>query len=140
MRTAITNLSKAAFKHIESELYYYQDTLKEITRLQREIMFDKGPVDESGIRSLEVGRPTERIATRLLSHKRLRNLEEMVAAIEYAFNALSEDHQKVIRTKYWSKKRLNWDDVSVQCSMHRNTAMKLRKDVVYLIAEKIGWI
>jgi RinA family phage transcriptional activator len=134
------NLSKAAFKHIESELYYYHDTLKEIDKLRKEIMFGKSMEDESGIRSSEVGRPTERIATRLLTHKRLRNLEEMAEAIVSAYNALSEDHQKVIQTKYWSRKRLSWDDISIQLSMHRNTAMKLRKDVVYLVAEKIGWI
>ncbi|MEK5065905.1 transcriptional regulator [Cytobacillus sp. FSL R5-0596] len=132
-------LSKAAFKHIESEIYYYEDTLKEINRLKKEIMFDKGPVDESGVRSPEVGRPTERIATRLLTHKRLRNLEEITEAIQSAYSALSMDHQKVIHAKYWSKKRLSWDDVAIQCNMHRNTAMKLRKDVVNLIAEKIGW-
>lgn len=138
MTTAV-KLKKATFKHIESELYYYHDTVKEIDKLRKQIMFDKGPEDESGIRSTEVGRPTERIATRLLTHKRLRNLEEMAEAIEYAFHSLSEDHQKVIKTKYWSKKRYNWDDVSIQCNMHRNTAMKLRKDVVSLIADKIGW-
>jgi RinA family phage transcriptional activator len=137
-----TSLSKAAFKHIESELYYYHDTLKEIDRLRKDIMFGNSSDDENtgGGRSSEPGRPTERIATRLLTHKRLRNLEEMAEAILSVYNALSEDHQKVIQTKYWSKKRLNWDDVSIQLTMHRNTAMKLRKDVVYLVAEKIGWI
>jgi RinA family phage transcriptional activator len=136
------SLSKAAFKHIESEIYYYNDTLKEIDRLRKEIMFGNDDEDENtgGGRSSIPGRPTERIATRLLTHKRLRNLEEMAEAIEYAFNALSEDHRKVIRIKYWSKKRLNWDDVSIQANMHRNTAMKLRKDFVFLIAEKIGWV
>lgn len=138
----MTVLSKPAFKHIESELYFYQDTLKEIDRLRKEIMFGNSSDDENigGGRTSEPGRPTERIATRLLTHKRLRNLEEMAEAIEYTYNALSVDHQKVIKTKYWSKKRLNWDDVSIQLNMHRNTAMKLRKDVVYLIADKIGWV
>lgn len=140
--TVANKLSKAAFKHIEAELYYYHDTMKEIERLRKEIMFSNSSDDENtgGGRSSIPGRPTERIATRLLTHKRLRNLEEMAEAISYSFNALSDDHRNVIKTKYWSRKRLNWDDVSTQLNMHRNTAMKLRKDVVYLIAEKIGWI
>lgn len=138
--TVVNQLSKAAFKHIESEIYSYHDTLKEIDRLRNEILFDKGIADESGIRSPDVGRPTERIATRLLTHKRLRNLEEITEAIESTYRTLSEDHQKVIKTKYWSRKRLNWEDVAIQCNMHRNTAMKLRKDAVYLIADKIGWM
>jgi len=64
----------------------------------------------------------------------------MAEAIQYAYNALTEDHRKLIQTKYWSRKKLNWDDVAIQLNMHRNTAMKLRRDVVYLIAEKIGLI
>lgn len=134
-------LSKAAFKHIEAELYCYHDTLKEIDRLRKEIMFGKSNDDENtgGGRSSTPGRPTERIATRLLTHKRLRNLEEMAEAIQYTYNALTNDHKKVIETKYWSRKRLSWDDVAIQCNMHRNTCYKLRRDVVYLIADKIGW-
>lgn len=137
-----SRLSRPAFKHIESEIYSYHDTLKEIERLRKEIMFGTNTDDENigGGRSSEPGRPTERIATRLLTHKRLRNMEEIVEAIDYAVHALSDDHQKLVKLKYWSRKRLSWDDLSIQLSMHRNTAMKLNRDVVYLIAEKIGWI
>jgi RinA family phage transcriptional activator len=135
-----TKIKKATFKHIESELYSYKDTIKEIKKLQNQILFGKGLQDESGIRGSEISRPTERIATRLLTHKTLRNLDEIVEAIDYAVNALTVDHRNVIHTKYWSGKRLSWDDVAIQLNMHRNTAMKLRKDVILLIADKIGWI
>lgn len=134
-------LSKAAFKHIEAELYSYHDTLKEIDRLRKEIMFCKSNDDENlgGGRSSVPGRPTERIATRLLTHKRLRNLEEMAEAIQYTYETLTDEHKKIIETKYWSRKRLSWDDVATQCNMHRNTCYKLRREVVYMIADKIGW-
>lgn len=135
-------LSRAAFKYIESELYSYHDTLKQIEKLRKQIIFESDFSDENigGGKSNIPGRPTERIATRLLTDKRLEKLEEMAEAIQYAYNALTEDHRKLIKTKYWSRKKLNWDDVAIQLNMHRNTAMKLRRDVVYLIAEKIGLI
>lgn len=135
-------LSRAAFRHIEAELYSYHDTLKQIDRLRKQIIFSNDNPDENigGGKSNLPGRPTERIATQLLTDKRLEKLEEMAGAIEYAYNALSDDHRKVIKTKYWSHKRLTWDDVATQLNMHRNTAMKLRRDVIYMIAEKIGWI
>ena len=137
-------LRKATFKHIESELYAYQDTLKEIKNLRMEIITGNKPPDENvgaGANSVRnPGRPTEQIATQLLTHKTLRNLEEITGAIEYAYNALSRDHQRLVETKYWSRKKLNWDDVAIQLNMHRNTALKLRKDVVMLIANKIGWM
>lgn len=136
-------IRKATFKHIESELYSYQDTKKEIDKLRQEILYGNSADDEndtSGKNSVRnVGRPTERIATRLVTDKQLRNHEEMVEAIEYVYDVSSEDHKKVIETKYWSRKNLTWQDVAIQLNMHRNTAMKLRKDVVLAVASKIGW-
>ena len=45
------------------------------------------------------------MATRLLTNKMLRNLEEMVEAVEYVYNRLSDDRKKVIELKYWNKDR-----------------------------------
>lgn len=138
----ITKIKKATFKHIESELYSYKETKKEIQRLRQEIMnpYDDDPDENIGSSGTSTpGRPTERMATRLLTHKTLRNLEEIIEAIDYAYNLVSEDHRRVINAKYWSGKRMNWDGVADEVNMHKNTAMKLRKDVVMLIADKIGW-
>ena len=138
-------LKRATFKHIESELYSYKDTQKEINKLRDEILhpFDEEQEDKTivaGSNSVRIpGRPTERIATRLLTHKTLRNLEEIAGAIETIYNLVSDDHRKVIHAKYWSGKQLNWDDVSIQTNMHRNTAMKLRREFILLVAGKIGW-
>jgi len=136
-----TKIKKATFKHIESELYNYEDTKKEIDRLRNEIMLGGSNQDENigGNRSAEPSRPTERIATRLLTHKTLRNLEEIAEAIEYVYAYLPDDHKNVIKTKYWLRQRLTWDDVAIKISMHRNTAMKLRREFILLVADKIGW-
>ena len=48
-------------------------------------------------------RTTELMAARLLTNKMLRNLEEMVEAVEYVYEQLPEEHKKVIRLKYWNK-------------------------------------
>ncbi|MCT1575684.1 transcriptional regulator [Oceanobacillus kimchii] len=138
------DIKKATFKHIESELYAYNETLKEIDRLRTEIMAGgKIEIDENtmgGANSVrEIGRPTERIATRLLTHKTLRNLEEIATAINDVYNMVSDDHRKVIRLKYWHDRRLDWNGVADMANMHRNTATKLRKEVILLIADKIGW-
>jgi RinA family phage transcriptional activator len=136
-------IRKATFKHIESELYSYQDTKKEMDRLRQQILYGSNNPDEndcSGKNSVRsIGRPTERIATRLVMDKQLRNHEEMIEAIDYVYDVSSEDHKKVIQTKYWSRKPLNWDDVATQLNMHRNTALKYRKEIVLAIASKVGW-
>ena len=89
-------LKRATFKYIESELYSYKDTLKEIDQLRDEILYGRNNDDENigGGRSSLPGKPTEQIATRLLTHKTLRNREEVANAISfnvslYEYNSLS---------------------------------------------------
>ena len=64
-------------------------------------------------------RTTEVMATRLLTNKMLRNLEEMVEAVEYVYNRLSDDRKKVIELKYWNKDRkLKMEQIASECHMH----------------------
>lgn len=133
-------LKRATFKYIESELYSYKDTLKEIERLRDEILYGSAEIDENvgGGRSTIPSKPTEQIATRLLTHKTLRNLEEVANAITDVYNLVSDDHRKVIELKYFKNPKLTWDDVAYQLKMHRNTAFKLRREVIHMIANKLG--
>lgn len=138
-------LKPATFKHIEAELYGYPDTKREIQKRREEIMypFDEEPEQINIVKGAnsvrEAGRPTERIATRLMMDKKLRNLEEIVEAIDDAFEQVSDDHRSVVRTAYWERRGLNWEQVADKCNMHRNTVRKYRNEFVYLVANKIGW-
>ena len=136
-----TKIKKATFKHIEAELYSYHDTKKEIARLREEIMYDTQQADENigGNRTLEVGRPTERIATRLLTHKTLRNLEEITEAIESVYNSLEKEQQDIVNMRYWAKPSKDWGYIADMCCMGRRTAFNYRAMIVMTIAEKIGW-
>ena len=136
-----TKIKKATFKHIEAELYSYHDTKKEIARLREEIMYDTQQLDGNigGNRTLEVGRPTERIATRLLTHKTLRNLEEITEAIESVYNSLEKEQQGIVNMRYWAKPGKDWDYIADTCMMGRRTAFNYREMIVLAIAEKIGW-
>lgn len=131
----------AAFKHIEAELYAFNDTKKEVRRLREEIIFGETNDDENvgGGRSSEPGRPTERIATRLTTNRRLRNLEEIEQAIESALNQVPGECQKTIKLKYWSNKRLSWEAIGEKVPCHRTTAIRYRRNFIELVAEKIGW-
>ena len=51
---------------------------------------------------------------------------------------VTDDHRKVIELKYFKNPSLTWDDVAYQLNMHRNTAFKLRREVIQLIANKLG--
>jgi RinA family phage transcriptional activator len=140
--TVATKLKKATFKHIESELYSYHDTLKEINNLRKDIMFTKENDDENigGGRSSFPSSPTEQIATRLATHKRLGQLEEVTHAIQKVYTGLPEDYQKLMRLKYWTRPQtLTWEGIADKIPVSRRTAFNMRDEVVWSIGEVLGW-
>lgn len=141
MTTAV-KIKKATFKHIESELYSYKDTLKEIEELRKNIMFCNENEDENigGSRSGFISDPTSRIGTRLVTHKRLGKLEEIVNSIEKVYTGLPEEYQKLVRLKYWTKPQtLTWDGIADKIPVSRRTAFNMRDEIINTIAEVLGW-
>lgn len=140
--TIANKLKKATFKHVESELYSYHDTLKEINRLRKDIMFTNENDDENigGGRNNLPSSPTERIATRLATHKRLTQLEEVTHAIQKVYTGLPEDYQKLVRLKYWTRPQtLTWEGIADKIPVSRRTAFNMRDEVVFAIGEVLGW-
>jgi RinA family phage transcriptional activator len=140
--TTAIKLKKATFKHIESELYSYKDTIREIVVLRNNIIFCKENDDENvgGGRSSLPSSPTERIGTMLASNKKLEHLEKIANAIEKVYTGLPEDYQKLIRLKYWTRPQtLTWEGIADKIPVSRRTAFNMRDEVVYTIAEVLGW-
>jgi RinA family phage transcriptional activator len=140
--TTATKLKKATFKHIESELYSYHDTLKEINNLRKNIMFCRESDDENigGGRSSVPSSPTERIATMLATDKRLNRLEEVTNAIEKVYTGLPDDYQKLVRLKYWTRPQtLTWEGIADKLYITSRQSMRWRDEIVYAIAEVLGW-
>lgn len=140
--TTASKLKKATFKHIESELFSYKDTLREIENLRKDIMFCKENDDENigGGRSSFVSSPTERIGTRLATHIKLTRLEEVANAIQKVYTGLPEDYQKLVRLKYWTRPQtLTWDGIAGKIPVSRRTAFNMRDEIVFAIGEVLGW-
>ena len=135
--------TKLAFKKAEAEWYNYHNTLKEIANLREEIMNPfKEFKDENvgGGRSNLPGSPTERIATRLTTHKQLNYLVEIVEAIENVYNALPDDYKKLVRLKYWNKKKqLTWDGIALELNVSKRQAMRWRDEIKLAPVEVLGW-
>lgn len=138
-------IKPATFRHIEAELYNHGETKQEIQRRREEIMnpFEEDPEQINIVKGAnsvrEPGRPTERMATRLLRDRKLRNLEEIVSAIDSAYKQVSDDHRLVVREGYWNRRGRTWGQVADSCYMHRNTVRKHRNEFVMLVAAKVGW-
>ncbi|PGS62253.1 transcriptional regulator, partial [Bacillus cereus] len=103
-----TKLKRATFKYIESELYGYRDTLREIAFLRKNLIYGSRNEDGNigGGRTNRRNHPTERIATACMMNKKLARLEELADAIEHIYQRVEPDKQKLIRLKYWTRPQL----------------------------------
>jgi RinA family phage transcriptional activator len=140
--TTATKLKKATFKHIESELYSYKDTLREIENLRKDIIFTKENDDENigGGRSSLPSSPTEQIGTRLATHKRLNQLEQISNAIENVYTGLPEDYRKLVQMKYFTKpQKYTWDGLADKLHVSKRQAMRWRDEIIHTVAEVLGW-
>lgn len=136
-----TKLKTGTFKHIESELYHYHETKKEIERLKNHILHaSPAPNRTGGSRSNTPGDPTGKTATLMMTHRKIEQLEQIVRAIDYVFNQLSKEKQELVRLKYWTKPQtLTWDGIALKLDVSRRTAINWRDGIVYAIAEILGW-
>lgn len=135
-------LKRGTFQHIESELYAYHDTRKEIVRLKNEILYGKGNEDENtgGGRSSLPSDPTAKTAIMLTSHKKLEQLQGIADAIDAIYNSMPKDKQRLIKIRYWTRPQtLTWDGVAQKLNVSTRQAMRWRDDVIHAIAIKIGW-
>jgi RinA family phage transcriptional activator len=135
-------LRKGTFQHVESELFAYHETRREILRLKNDILHGSASDDENvgGGRSNIPGDPTGKTAVLLTSHKRLEQLQAIVDAIESVVGCLEPDKQKLIKLRYWTRPQtLTWEGIANEVYVSRRTAMYWREEIVRMIAEKIGW-
>lgn len=132
-------ISDGAFKHVESELYAYPETKREIERIRDQIMYSrKGDINAS-IRG-STGDPTGSVATALVSNRTLDHLERVKSVIDDVMDALPDEKKQVINLWYWSRpRRLSWDGIADRLEISRRTALNWRKDIVHAIAIKMGW-
>jgi RinA family phage transcriptional activator len=131
-------LRKSTFRHIESELYCYHETKKEIERIRNDIMF-AGKVQQEGGRS-GISNPTAAVATRLVTDKRLQKLEEVTDAIDVVVGMLDEHRLKLLRLRYWTRPQLlTWDGIAREVNVSRRQAIYWREEIILAIAERIGW-
>jgi len=135
-------LRKGAFQHVESELYAYPETRREIVRLKAEIINGYREPDENigGGRSDRTGDPTGQTAVLLVTNRRLEQLERIADAIETVYNCLPAERQKLVRLKYWTKPQtLTWEGIARELHISSRQALRWRDQAVRVIGSRLGW-
>ena len=139
---ATVKLHKSTFQHVEAELYRYHETKKEIVRIKNDILYGTSPPDENvgGGRSNIPGDPTGKAGTLLASHRRLEQMERIVDAIESVYDRLPDVKRRLIELRYWARPQmLTWDGIAIELKTSRRQAIRWRDEIVFAIAELVGW-
>ncbi|SDJ76856.1 phage transcriptional activator, RinA family [Paenibacillus naphthalenovorans] len=109
---------------MESELYSFQDTQKEIVKIKNELLNDQ----------------SEQTVVKIMKHRMLEQMEHITDAIENVVGQLPQEKQKLIKLRYWTRPQLlTWDGVAIELDVGRATAIRWRDEIVIEIAKKIGW-
>lgn len=137
----VANVRKGTFQHIENEITDYFETKREIVRIKNDILHATPPPNRTGGgRGNLPSDPTGKTATLLVTHRQVEQMERVVEAIETVTEQLPEPKRKLIQLYYWTRPRtLTWDGIAMRLNVSRRTAINWRNEIVYAIADNIGW-
>lgn len=152
-------LKRATYRHIEAEIYAYNETLQAIRDLRADIIL-AGRQEELGAAAGGEGYVTskvERRATKLADSLLLREMERITGAIADAYARTKEEARRVIWVKY--RLAIDWQppveleaamegrnrfgmsarDMANVLNVDESTFHRYRTGFVYGVAERLGW-
>ena len=135
-------LKKGAFNHVESELFHYHETKREIERMKQDILLGTSSFDENvgGGKSNLPGDPTASKAIAMISNRQLEQMHRIVKAIEFIVEGLPDEKKKLVELKYWTRPQtLTWDGIAMRLNCSRRSALIWREEIVTAIGNHIGW-
>ena len=154
-------LKRAAYRHVEAEIYDYYKTLQAMDEYREDIILANGRQEAYG--AVVGGRYAgtsivERRATKLADSLLLREMERITKAIRDTYARAKEECRQVVWVKYglalegWQPpahiaaqmERRNRFDMSVPemaeiLAVDESTFHRYRTGFVYGVAERLGW-
>lgn len=129
----------AVFRHIEHELYNYDQTKKALEESRLSIIHQTpGGQAGGGGSNKEPGDPTGSKAIKLLSTPTLLHMERVVHAIDTALKMLNDDHRALFELKY--RQGLGWQEVCQEMPCSERTYFRLRRRLVVTVGVNLGVI
>lgn len=135
------NITREAWKIIEIKIRRYPENKAEYEEVVNCIMNNKRESDGQP-KGTDIGNPTERLAIKLAEEPRLQRLKREIEAVEYVYNNLKPDHQKVIRVRFWSYRYQNmcYFDMERSTSYSETQMRRIVKSFIRKVGEKLGEI
>jgi RinA family phage transcriptional activator len=133
-------LRKEIRRYIETELQDYENTKREYELVQQDIVNQSGTLDGQP-RGTDISQPTERKAIKLVTNKRLAQLERTIKAIERVITNLPEEKFKLVRLKYWTSPQILTDEgIAQQIGCSRSTYYEWKDGILIALAKQMGLI
>lgn len=137
MKPRYSTLEKVNFNLIESELYHYHHTKKMYKQLEDDIINGSGIAPE--IRGTQISKPTENKAMKLITNLQIIEMRKRLDAIEYVMQLLPEHLLTLLQEKYFNKRLTNYG-IMQQLNIEQATFYRYRREIIAMIAERLGWI
>lgn len=97
--------------------------------------------DDSGIRGTDIGNTTQSKALRLISNKRLAQLQRTILAIERVLMNLTEDKFKLVQLKYWDHPRTLTDDgIAMELFIDKRSLYNWNNTILLALAKEMGLV
>ena len=123
---------------IETELYHYWKNKEIIKELEKDTI-EESPLPPDGQpKGNKIGKPTERKAIKIISSRRLSEMQRRIDYIEDAFKMLNEDEQKMAETIF--KERYSVIKADMQKNISRHTYYHVKDKLVYYTAKEFGYV
>lgn len=126
---------------IESELRSYDNTKREWEQIQDDIIYGGGCGEEGMPRGTDIGNTTQSKALRLISNRRLAQLERTIKAFERVLTRLPEDRFKMIVLRYWTHPQpLTDDGIAMELFVDKRTVYNWCNVIIKELAKELGMV
>lgn len=127
--------------YVESELRDYEQTKREWENLQDEIVYGSSCGDDSGIRGTDISRPAEQKALKLITNKRLAQLERTIKSFERVLTNLQEERFRLVVLRYWtSPQPLTDDGIAMDLNIDKATLYRWVNGIMLALAKEMGLV
>lgn len=132
-------IPRESWRMIEIIIRRYPENKAEYANIKEAILHNRKGSDEQPKGSRDKN-PTEQMAIKIAENQRLKRLEREINAVESAYNVMMAEHQKVIRTRFWSYRHQNMTYFDMErCTSYRERQMhKIVSRFILNVGKNIG--
>lgn len=126
--------------YVEAELRDFSATKKAWELLQEDCIHET-PIFDGQPKGSTVGNPTESKVIKLITNRRLAQLERTIKAIEHVIMNLPEDKFRLVQLKYWAHPRTLTDEgIAQEIGIDRATLYRWTDGIIKAIGVEMGLI